>query len=110
MSKIRLYTQNNCHYCTVMKSKLEDWGIPYSIINISVNDIGKEYLKKGGYRTVPQLFLKDFNLNHGYQTEQFTEADFYGSLDEFLEQTPQAEVDELVMNWYDTKTKSLRLS
>ena len=68
---IRLYTQNDCPYCVIMKKKLDTWGYRYIEINVSENLLGKGFLKERGHRTVPQLYHGEYNLNAGIETNQF---------------------------------------
>ena len=70
-SSIRLYTQNDCPYCVIMKKKLDTWGYGYSEINVSENLQGKGFLKDRGHRTVPQLYHGETNLNAGVDTVNF---------------------------------------
>ena len=62
---IRLYTQNNCPYCDIMKKKLDSWGMNYETINISEEAYasGREFLRSNGHRTVPQLYYRNVHLN-----------------------------------------------
>lgn len=75
--KFKLYTQNNCVYCEMMKKKLDGWGIEYEIINIFDDPEGKSFLKEGGYKTVPQLFFDSHNVNSGINTPDITYEDIY---------------------------------
>jgi glutaredoxin len=78
---LRLYTKNDCVYCDVMKEKLAEWGVTeYNLINVSVNDIGLNYLKSQGLRTVPQLMIDDVSLNAGIDTREFTREQFFDRL------------------------------
>ena len=60
---VRLYTQNNCPYCVIMKEKHDSWGMNYELINVSENLEAKSFLKDRGHRTVPQLYYRDTHLN-----------------------------------------------
>lgn len=93
---LRLYTQNNCRYCTVMMNKLAEWGLAFDVINISNNAHAKQFLKEQGHRTVPQLYLDNFNVNEGIETEEFTERMFYDRLDVLLETRSPAEVQHIL--------------
>lgn len=62
-NSLKLYTQNNCPYCTIMKEKLDDWGVNYETINISYATDAKMFLKEKGHRTVPQLYYGNIHLN-----------------------------------------------
>lgn len=77
MSKLlRLYTQNNCGYCTMMQHKLESWGVDYELINISENPSDKMFLKKAGHKSVPQLYFRHMHLNK-VDTEDFELIDMF---------------------------------
>ena len=69
----KLYTQNNCPYCTIMAKKLDSWGVNYNVINISEDLEAKKFLKENNHRTVPQLYCGDIHLNK-VDTEDFTRA------------------------------------
>lgn len=59
----RLYTQNNCPYCVIMKEKLDSWGLNYTTINVSNDKEAKMFLKEQGHRTVPQVYYRHVHLN-----------------------------------------------
>ena len=69
---IKLYTQNDCPYCVIMKKKLDEWGYEYQEINVSNNLLAKGFLKEQGHRTVPQLYNGNINLNKDIDTNDFT--------------------------------------
>lgn len=69
---IKLYTQNDCPYCVLMKKKLDSWGLNYETVNISYNTDAKMFLKENGHRTVPQLYFKGIHLNK-VDTKDFTQ-------------------------------------
>ena len=90
MSMIKLYTQDNCGYCDILKKKLDEWGIKYSTLNISHDQSAKEYVKKRNHRVVPILYLDEFWVNKDIDTKEFTEKMFYDRLDVFIEtMTPE---------------------
>ena len=64
-TSLRLYTQDNCTHCNVMKTKLMNWGLKgqYEEINISNDPSGKGFLKLAGHKTVPQLYFRWTHLN-----------------------------------------------
>lgn len=70
---IRFYTQNDCPYCTIMKDKLDGWGMKYETINISEDLSGRAFLRLNGHRTVPQLYYRDVHLNK-VDTVDFTKT------------------------------------
>jgi glutaredoxin len=61
--KLTLYTQDDCHYCKILKKKLSDWNYAYREINVSYDLFAKDFLKNKGHRTVPQLYWNDTHLN-----------------------------------------------
>ena len=69
----KLYTQNNCPYCTIMAKKLDSWGVKYDLVNVSEDLEAKRFLKENGHKTVPQLYWEDIHLNK-VDTEDFTRA------------------------------------
>ena len=70
-NSIKLYTQNDCPYCVLMKKKLDSWGLSYETVNISYDTDAKMFLKENGHRTVPQLYFKGIHLNK-VDTKDFT--------------------------------------
>ena len=52
-----IYTQDLCGYCTLAKQLLEEKGHKYKEINISENESAKQFLRRNGYKTVPQIFV-----------------------------------------------------
>lgn len=80
---LRLYTQDNCKFCDIMKEKLDSWNVSYSAINISHNTKAKEYVIERGHRVVPQLYIHDFHIND-VDTLELTEAYLDERLDVFI--------------------------
>ena len=70
-NSIRLYTQNDCPYCVLMKKKLNSWGYGYKEINISEDLSARAFLRLNGHRTVPQLYSGNIHLNEGADTAAF---------------------------------------
>ena len=70
-NSIKLYVQNNCPYCTIMKEKLDSWSLSYETINISYDTDAKMFLKENNHRTVPQVYYKEIHLNK-VDTTDFT--------------------------------------
>lgn len=69
---LKLYTQNDCPFCVMMKNKLDEWGFDYITVNVSYNQEAKMFLKDRGHRTVPQLYDGNVNLNKGIDTKDLT--------------------------------------
>ena len=82
----RLYTQNDCPYCVMMKRKLDGWGVKYETINISYNTDAKLFLKENGHRTVPQLYYDNIHLNK-VDTKEFTRSMIFKELQMFHDQS-----------------------
>ncbi len=68
---IRLYTQDNCPYCVLMKKKLDEWGYGYREINVSYDTNARKFLKDNNHRTVPQLYSGNMHLNEGVDTAAY---------------------------------------
>lgn len=83
---LTLYTQPNCMYCEMMKSKLDRWGYKYEIVNIKLDEQAKAFIVLDkGHKTVPQLYYGHANVNRGVDTEEFTQSileQYIGHLDE----------------------------
>ena len=81
-----LYTQPNCVYCDMMKSKLDEWGYKYNVKNIKEDDAAKAFIVLDeGHKTVPQLYYGKTNVNRNVSTEEFTQnilEQYIGHLDE----------------------------
>ena len=70
---LTLYTQPNCMYCEMMKSKLDRWGYKYEIVNIQLDEQAKAFIVLDeGHKTVPQLYYGHANVNSGVDTEEYT--------------------------------------
>ena len=52
-----IYTQDLCNYCTLAKQLLQERGLQYKEINITENESAKQFLRRNGYKTVPQIFV-----------------------------------------------------
>ena len=54
---LTLYTQPNCMYCEMMKSKLDRWGYKSEIVNIQLDEQAKAFIVLDrGRKTAPQLY------------------------------------------------------
>ena len=78
--KLTLYTQDDCHYCKILKKKLSDWDFDYREINVSYDLFAKEFLKNEGHRTVPQVYWNNIHLNK-VPTLELQKRDIEGELD-----------------------------
>ena len=93
---LKLYTQNNCGYCDIMKARLQSWDLNFDVINISEDTSAKQFLKDNGHKTVPQLYIGDFNINDGIDTYEFTEELFYDRLDVFIQEHTEDELYKFI--------------
>jgi glutaredoxin len=62
---LTLYTQDRCGYCILLKKKLMDWGNAYVEENITYNTEAKEFIRKQGHKTVPQLYYNNSDMLKG---------------------------------------------
>ena len=67
MNAMIIYTQNKCIFCSKAKELLRRNHINYTEINISekLHEAAKDYLKRRGYKTVPQIWDNDEHIG-GY--------------------------------------------
>ena len=91
LPKLTIYTQVDCVFCEIMKSKLDDWGYSYDIINISEDLSKRAWLRLQNHRTVPQLYWNEKHLNKvetSMLTKEILEAeinydDYIGGVENF---------------------------
>lgn len=77
---LHLYTQNNCSWCTKLEKTLAEWGHEYKVFNISLDPIAKEFMKKQGHKTVPQLYYSGKDVMQG-PSEKLTSGDLQDNID-----------------------------
>lgn len=78
--RLTLYTQTDCVFCEIMKSKLNDWGYKYDVVNIQIRTEAKSFMKVAGHKTVPQLYWNKIHLNK-VNTNEFTKEILEEQLD-----------------------------
>ena len=78
--KLTLYTQTDCVFCEIMKSKLDSWGFNYQVVNIKENKNALMFIKNEGHKTVPQLYWYKKHLNK-INTDEFTRQILENELD-----------------------------
>jgi glutaredoxin 3 len=60
MSKVTVYTKENCPYCVRAKRLLEKKGVAFEEIGVEGDDALRSWLvEKSGQMTVPQIFVGD---------------------------------------------------
>ncbi len=62
--KIIIYTKSYCPYCVKAKQLLKNKNVNFTEIDITNNQslIEEMLLKSSGRKTVPQIFIDDFNV------------------------------------------------
>ena len=88
MNAMIIYTQNKCIFCSKAKELLRRNHINYTEINISekLHEAAKDYLKRKGYKTVPQVWDNDEHIGG------------YGELVKYLKPKRRSEVLDCDMN------------
>jgi glutaredoxin len=83
---LTLYTQPDCMYCDMMKTKLEQWGYKYKTKDIKADADSRAFIVMDeGHRTVPQLYYGKTHINPNINTEEYTQSileQYIGHLDE----------------------------
>lgn len=65
---LKLYTKDRCFYCKNLKKRLTDWGFEFQEINIEHDPAALEYFQSKGYKSVPQLYFNNSNIQRGEST------------------------------------------
>jgi glutaredoxin len=66
MNTIVIFTLNGCGHCQSLKKRLNDISIPYTEIEIGVNEeIWKQVVKQTGEDVIPTIFIKKENDENG---------------------------------------------
>ena len=63
---LKVYTKPDCMYCVMTKSILEQYQIPFSIIDVSLQTESRNFLKSMGHTTVPQIYYRGRLFCDGY--------------------------------------------
>jgi len=60
MNNVTVYTSTYCGYCSAAKSLLNNKGIEFEEINLSLSpDLREEVMGKWGWKTVPLIIIND---------------------------------------------------
>ena len=60
MTKVIMYTKDQCPYCTMAKQLLNARNTPFTEIRIDLDDSKRdEMIRLSNRRTVPQIFIND---------------------------------------------------
>lgn len=54
-----IYSKSNCPKCVELKQYLVKKGLEYTDVDVEKVPSAKDVLIKGGYRTVPQVFIEE---------------------------------------------------
>lgn len=82
MTKITIYTQNNCAYCIWAKQFLDSKKLSYHEIRIDLDPAKKdEMIRLTGKKTTPQIFINDKPIG-GY--DDLSRLAKSGQLDDLL--------------------------
>jgi glutaredoxin len=64
---ITVYSKPQCPFCDQAKALLEQKGIPFTTVDVSVDPHAREKIMDLGLRSVPQIFNDGVLLPGGYQ-------------------------------------------
>lgn len=53
---LTVYTKNNCSFCMMAKSLLENKNIEFQTINIEEDEDARDFIISEGHRTMPQIY------------------------------------------------------
>lgn len=88
---LTVYSKSNCPFCDQAKALLEQKGVEFRVVKVDENPEAREFLMRGGYRSVPQIFA---------DTELFVEGGYQGLAkltdEEFNERLGELDVSEQV--------------
>lgn len=83
MTKVVIYTKDNCPYCSAAKALLAGKGVAYTEINLQSKPDELAALKnRTGLRTVPQIFIGDVLIGGFTDMEKLDQE---GKLDAMLQ-------------------------
>lgn len=105
---IVLYTQPKCSYCDMMKGMLTDAGISFYTLDISAHPHAKNFLKRQGHKTVPQLYVENIHINKN-STDQYTPEQLAALIDQAKTSNDLVPTeDHVVWPWADSGIESSR--
>ena len=82
--QITMYTTGYCYYCDRARALLEHTGLRWIEIDLEAEPARRaEMLARGGWRSVPQIFIGD---RHVGGSDELHELDRKGELDALLRQ------------------------
>ena len=77
-----MYTQAFCGYCSAARKLLQNKGVDFTEIKVTLNsNLRREMIERSGRHTVPQIFIGEQHIG-GY--DDMAELDRHGKLDALL--------------------------
>ncbi len=84
MAKVEIYTTQTCPYCHRAKALLNQKGVAFREVDVSMDpDMRRQLIDRTGRRTVPQIFINDEAIG-GF--DELRALDVAGELDKKLAQ------------------------
>lgn len=69
MKTLTVYTKPGCQYCSAAKQYLNDNGIDYVEVDITLHEDKVDFLRSQGHKTLPVIYVGDEPLiNGGWST------------------------------------------
>jgi glutaredoxin-like protein NrdH len=65
MKTLTVYTKPGCQYCAAAKQYLNDNGIDYNEIDITLQEDKADWLRNQGFKSLPVIFAGDEPLVNG---------------------------------------------
>lgn len=72
MSKVDIYTSNDCHFCHEAKEFFKENSIEFTEHNVSSNVDARKFLMKKGVMSVPYIIINETELV-GFDKEKIQE-------------------------------------
>lgn len=58
---IKVYSKQNCAQCTFTKRKLDDLGLPYEEVDVTIDEQALEELREHAYSSLPVVTVGGFD-------------------------------------------------
>jgi glutaredoxin-like protein NrdH len=65
MKTLTIYTKPGCQYCAAAKQYLNEQGIAYNEVDITLNEDKADWLRNQGFRSLPVIYAGDEPLING---------------------------------------------
>lgn len=70
---ITVYTKPFCPQCTATQRALKKHGIPYDIVDLTLDSDAADFVKGLGYSSAPVVFVDDKNSWSGFRPDRIEE-------------------------------------